>query len=218
MGARVHAEPRKRLYDHATHLKNHRLSVTLTEESAPGIILKDDEACTSRPRTRMPASWCGLTLFYEADHTNEFFIDTPAGLLKMELTTDAEEDVREVYACWASRQEPDYVNEIYALIRRRTRRSWTPSSLTRTNALLSTSPTLRSGSSGCTIDRYGLQHLKKSSAFPNTRSSQPRCVMFERTVVERAWRRSLGSSFLDTWIHSLGVTGQIRRRHHGWQC
>ena len=40
VGARVHAEPRKRLYDHATHLKNHRLSVTLTEESAPWCHLK----------------------------------------------------------------------------------------------------------------------------------------------------------------------------------
>ena len=126
VGARVHAEPRKRLYDHATHLKNHRLSVTLTEESAPGIILKDDEACTSRPRTRMPVSWCGLTLFYEANHINEFFIDTPAGLLKMELTTDAEEDVREVYACWASRQEPDYVNEVYALIKKKNQKELDP--------------------------------------------------------------------------------------------
>ena len=56
VGARVHAEPRKRLFDHVNHLKNHRLSVTMTEESAPGVILKDDEACMSRQRTRMPVS------------------------------------------------------------------------------------------------------------------------------------------------------------------
>ena len=55
-----------------------------------------------------------------------FFVDTPAGLLKMELTTDAEEDVREVYACWASRQEPDYVNEIYALIKKKNQKELDP--------------------------------------------------------------------------------------------
>ena len=44
----------------------------------------------------------------------------------MELTTDAEEDVREVYACWASRQEPDYVNEIYALIKKKNQKELDP--------------------------------------------------------------------------------------------
>ena len=125
-GARVHAEPRKRLYDHASHLKNHRLSVMLTEGSAPGVILKDDEACMSRPRSRMPVSWCGLTLFYEADYTKLFFVDSPAGLVKMELTTDAEEDMREVYACWANRQEPDHLNEIYALINKKNQKELDP--------------------------------------------------------------------------------------------
>ena len=182
--------PRKRLYDHAAHHKNHRLSVTLTEESAPGVILKDDEASPSRPRTRMPVSWCGLTLFYEAEYTNEFFVDTPAGLLKMELTTDAEEDVREVYACWASRQEPDPVNEIYALIMKKNQKELDPK-------FFDADERSAFNKSDAEEWKQWLQNKSVRLATPQEEQRAPKSkiisapMRYVRTnVVEQAWRRS----------------------------
>jgi len=100
-GVRVHTELRRKLYDHAQHKDCNRLSVMMSESGAAN--MKDDGE--ERQRKKMPTSWVGLTIFYH-DKPDEnvrdiYYLDSPEGLLEMNLNFEEAENVTSVYESWS---------------------------------------------------------------------------------------------------------------------
>jgi len=124
LGARVHTRRRRNLFEHPKHHGNHRLSVMLTEGSGGEANLKDDcpvygpQGRQTHP-SRTTFEWKGLTVFYEAGvPVQTYFLDSPAGLIKVPLKEEDAEDVKEVYQAWSAKPvwEEEQVNDIYALV------------------------------------------------------------------------------------------------------
>jgi len=119
-GVRVHTQPRRKLYEHRRHGENHRLSVMYTEKEPLKMNLKDDMANLERQSPVWPEPWRGLTVFYQAEVKNQtFYLDTPAGCVKMDLTPEDVDDVRQVYAQWNGstvKLEDEAVREVYELV------------------------------------------------------------------------------------------------------
>ena len=60
-GVRVHANPRKKLYDHPRHAGSKRLTVMMAQEEK--CFFQDDEA--ERKPARKQEAWRGVTVFYQ---------------------------------------------------------------------------------------------------------------------------------------------------------
>ena len=72
--------------------------------------LKDDEM--KRENQQMKQEWCGSTIFHHDKPTKKttevMYLDTPVGLVKMNLTSEEKEDVTEVYNTW--------LHDVYELV------------------------------------------------------------------------------------------------------
>jgi oligoribonuclease NrnB/cAMP/cGMP phosphodiesterase (DHH superfamily) len=72
--------------------------------------LKDDGI--KRENQQMKQEWCGLTIFYHDKPTKKttevMYLDTPVGLVKMNLTSEEKENVTEVYNTW--------LHDVYELV------------------------------------------------------------------------------------------------------
>ena len=100
---RIHAESRRRLYDHK-RLKGHqRLSSMMTRTG--DLYLKDDTE--NRTRSKAKAPWKGLTVFYTDHPKNDDpiyvnYMDTPEGLVQLPFSFEELQDVHEIYQSWSA--------------------------------------------------------------------------------------------------------------------
>ena len=73
----------------------------LTQKGVANI--KDDEQ--KRTKEKMPTAWLGMTIVYvdkpDEEETREvYYLDSPEGLLPVELTFEEKENVSSVFSSW----------------------------------------------------------------------------------------------------------------------
>ena len=72
-------------------------------DKAGQMSVKDDRV--ERSCEKMDKEWCGLTIFYHdkpgyEDIADVMYLDTPVGLVRMELTHEEMKNVKDVYSTW----------------------------------------------------------------------------------------------------------------------
>ena len=118
-GVRIHAQERKKLYDHRQRGHDHRASIMFHEAEPLVMNIRDDAAAEGRDKVHMAAPWRGMTVFYQAFVPSQTcLLDTPAGCVKQRLSPEEMDDVKQVYAQWCAEDtcEDQAVKEIFALV------------------------------------------------------------------------------------------------------
>ena len=98
--ARVHAGKRKRLFDHKSCRNRNRLTVYFNQKYETSYV---DEKCSRNPK-KLPHEWKGVTIFYvdrpKPTDLEDYYIDTPEGLIHVPMTYEEALNVKAVFATW----------------------------------------------------------------------------------------------------------------------
>ncbi|CAE8702081.1 unnamed protein product [Polarella glacialis] len=115
--ARAHRSPRRKLQP-ATKEEKSRMTIMMTKDSEDVQVLdQSPEQLRKDERTKMPFLWRGVTVFYtratkRLEKTRSAYVQTPAGLLQVEMNAEERQAFKQTYAQW--RQEFE-TNEVYLL-------------------------------------------------------------------------------------------------------
>ena len=90
-----------------------------------GTVNIKDDVSGEHGKQRMDSQWVGITVFYtgwsEQEETMRTrYIDTPAGLVKMDLKPEEERDVREVFSGWSS------YSDVFAMVLKKNKKELDP--------------------------------------------------------------------------------------------
>ena len=84
-----------------------------------------DDVSGEHGKHRMDSQWVGITVFYTgwSEHEETMrtrYIDTPAGLVKMDLKPEEERDVREAFSGWSSH------SDVFAMVLKKNKKELDP--------------------------------------------------------------------------------------------
>ncbi|CAE8672228.1 unnamed protein product [Polarella glacialis] len=115
--AKAHRSPRRKLQPAPKEEKS-RMTIMMTKDSEDVQVLdQSPEQLRKDERTKMPFLWRGVTVFYtratkRLEKTRSAYVQTPAGLLQVEMNAEERQVFKQTYAQW--RQEVE-TNEVYLL-------------------------------------------------------------------------------------------------------